>query len=227
MGWFDDAAVNGCRKAIQGAYVKGRTAAQRTRSDESPHWMGLAHALQSRYLTRGLRPPEPLVWAELAPFLLIADESSAVSWLAEYVIYHERPDLADVPRLAAAINYFLQDVEPAREPFVTLVGGALAADVGWVRLLTSANRERLSGLGNGPTREASQGQRESKAPAIRDIGRFLHHYFLESVVTDEMTVAALEETRKYGHLVDGARRPRRGHDDARRFFCVSSASRCR
>jgi hypothetical protein len=187
MGWFDNFAANGCRKAMQGAYVKGRTAEQRSGGNEPTHWMGLAHALQSRYITRGLRPPDSAVWAELTPFLLIADESAAVSWLAEYVIYQERPDLADLPRLAAAINHVLEDLEPAKEPFATLLSGALAANVGWTRLLTAANRERLSATGDGPTREASDGGPESKVPTVKDIGRFLHHCFLESVATDDMT----------------------------------------
>lgn len=185
MGWFDSFAANGCRKAMQGAYVKGRTAAQQRRSDESPHWVGLAHALQSRYLTRGLRPAEPLVWAELAPFLLIADESSAVAYLAEYVIYQERPHLADVPRLTTAINKVLQYPATAEEPFVTLVGGALAAEVTWTRLLTSATRQRLSGTRAGPTRGANDPQQN--APTPKDIGRFLHHQFLESVISNEAT----------------------------------------
>jgi hypothetical protein len=68
--------------------------------DTTPAHCALYGALGTRYMSRGRLAAEPMVWAELAPFLALHD-SDAREILAEYVVYCEKPTEARVDVLRA------------------------------------------------------------------------------------------------------------------------------
>lgn len=139
MGWFhflrNANNAEGAREAIRLSHAKHRRlAAAQPPSGTSPHKAGLYGALGTRYLTRGQRVPEVVLWAELTPFMLMP-EDRAVEALAEYVIYQERSADANVPWLTAVINDALRRAAPSEESPRVMAPVAMINRVSWCALL--------------------------------------------------------------------------------------------
>ena len=106
--------------------------------DDSPHWIALYGALGSRYRTRGVSPPEPELWAELAPFMSMAPESLAVQALAEYVVYQELPNDAKQDWLKWVIE---REIAATRDEDRDVFVAARGLRLFWHRLLAEPPRQ--------------------------------------------------------------------------------------
>jgi hypothetical protein len=93
-----------CRNAVHHEYEDGRDRATGRDSAVPLHWLGLSAALNRRCLSHQALLTEAALWAELTPFLLIPSEPKAVDILAEYAVFREHPECADIERLGLAIN---------------------------------------------------------------------------------------------------------------------------
>ncbi len=126
--------ARGIRDSIRKAYRKHLTLYEgEPESGIPPHHSALHGALTLRYAASYRARPAALVWLELGPFLALAPES-AVEALAEYVVYRERPKLADEPLLRRRVRdglealaqadreWFLSAAQSYRFPWLRLVG---------------------------------------------------------------------------------------------------------
>ena len=130
-------AAGSCRSAVRHAYDEGRAHAGRLVSEMPPHWWGLCDALSSHCLSRGQLLPEPSLWSELTPFLLMAGEDEAVSLLAEYAVFTANPAEADIERLGVQINCALHRVDIADDRVVSFLHDAMEVHrPGWLALLS-------------------------------------------------------------------------------------------
>lgn len=69
----------------------------------TPHHASLHGALTMRYAASYRARPAAVVWLELAPFVELPPEE-ALQALAEYVVFRERPKLADLEILGSHIR---------------------------------------------------------------------------------------------------------------------------
>lgn len=142
MGWFklllNSNNAEGCREAMRMSYKKHLRQGQRMvlHADTSPHHVGLYGALSTRYKSAGMPVVEMVIWAELAPFLLMK-ETDAVESLAEYVVYKERPLEAKVSWLKKLINDAFQMVPSSEESsaYMELAPMGMINQVAWCNLL--------------------------------------------------------------------------------------------
>jgi hypothetical protein len=115
---------------------------------DTPHNAGLYGALCTRYMVRGTPRPELLLWAELAPFLAMSEDTAAEA-LAEYAVYQERPADAKTEWLAEAINLALRNAAPnLQESPAAMATMGLMNGATWSALLDADNRCMLTELGN-------------------------------------------------------------------------------
>jgi hypothetical protein len=141
MGWFGKSPADGCRDAMRAAYKRHRrTAEQAPPEGLLPHWVGLYGALGSRYLTRGGGVNEAQLWVELVPFLLMEPESRAVEALAEYALYQESRNLANVGLLKRALNEAIGDhAVGADEAVITMLDALRTYQPEWLALLDQSS----------------------------------------------------------------------------------------
>lgn len=100
----------------------------------SPHRAGLYGALRARYLARGQSVSEMTLWAELAPFLLMA-EGTGCEALAEYVIYQEDPAQANVSWLTKILSASLRPSIHSQDSSRTMLSLAMMKNLLWCSLL--------------------------------------------------------------------------------------------
>lgn len=142
MGWLNLILnannAEGCREAMRMSYKKHLRQGQSMvlHADTSPHHVGLYGALSTRYKGAGMPVVEMVIWAELAPFLLMK-ETDAVEGLTEYVVYKERPLEAKVPWLKKLINDTLQMTHSSEESstYMDMVPMGMLNQVAWCNLL--------------------------------------------------------------------------------------------
>jgi hypothetical protein len=133
--------AGGTREAIRESYAKHRRIAEnRDDLDDSPHATGLYGALASRYRVSARIVPEPQIWPELLPFLMMP-ETLAVEMLAEYVMFQEQPQVANVKLLSEAINFAVES--GLNEDQNLLAIAAFVRRAPWCLLLKSDLREEL------------------------------------------------------------------------------------
>jgi hypothetical protein len=133
----DSLAAGACRTAVHNAYYEGRAHAERLASRMPPHWWGLCDALSTHGLSHGRLLPEPALWSELTPFLLITDDEDGVSLLAEYAVFTTHAGAADIERLALAVNAALHRVDVADDRVVSFLRDAMEVHrPGWLALLS-------------------------------------------------------------------------------------------
>jgi hypothetical protein len=96
--------AEGAREAIRMSYLKHYRMAEQQGIE--PHSTGLYGALASRRKAAGQFRGEPVVWAEVAPFLSMPPELGREA-LAEYVVCLERPAEGRIGWLKDQINNFL------------------------------------------------------------------------------------------------------------------------
>jgi hypothetical protein len=133
MGLFNKifGGADGCRECMRESYEKHVRLAK-TNSPDSPHAFGLYGALASRYMVRGWQVVEPIIWADLSPFLAM-DKSEAVEALAEYAVFQERPEDARQGWLKRVINDAI--LSPTDNTYVAMTAMGLMNKVAWCGLL--------------------------------------------------------------------------------------------
>ena len=137
MGFIDMllGTPEGVRESMRRSYDKHYNLAasgQLGSPDDDLHQIGLYGALASRLQARGAPVQEPAVWAELAPFLQLEQET-ALEALAEYALYTERPNEARTEWLISVIKQGYQH-GAGTEQFDALSFLARANGVAWVAL---------------------------------------------------------------------------------------------
>lgn len=100
----------------------------------SPHQAGLYGALRARYIARGQSVSEMSLWAELAPFVIMA-EGTGCEALAEYVIYQEEPAQANVSWLTKIISASLRVPSLSQDSSRRMASLAMMKSVAWCNLL--------------------------------------------------------------------------------------------
>jgi len=121
MGFFPIFGSEGIRNAMKNAYEKGFKLAGHNMTELelaegiTPHEKGLHHAFRSRKIVRrmwrGEKFSENVIYAELLPFMLM-DELDAVDALAEFAVFQEMPNEANMPFLRRLINQALSKPIP-------------------------------------------------------------------------------------------------------------------
>jgi len=97
-------------------------------------------------MVRGTPQPELLLWAELAPFLIMPKETASEA-LAEYAVYQERPADAKTEWLTQAINEALRNASPNLEQSrATMATMGVLNGAAWSSLLDGQNRSVLDEL---------------------------------------------------------------------------------
>lgn len=141
--------VKGCREAMKLSYQKHYELAVSGEIpvDTSPHRVALAGALGSRYMayrTWGLPAPnDVLVYPNLAPFLSM-DENVGIKALTEYVLYQEKPEVANLKWLKEVINrIFRSDEFKSSKGDRTFAMSGLINNVPWCELLEPDVKEFL------------------------------------------------------------------------------------
>jgi len=124
MGMFSIFGASGIRNAMKKSYFKHYKMAmpdsvRLQKAETSPHQAGLYGALGSRIQVRGQKIIESVLWMELFPFMLM-DENVAIEALAEYAVYQELPQKADIELLGSQINSALDN--PRNTNFIKHLG---------------------------------------------------------------------------------------------------------
>ena len=120
-----EAMLNSYRKHFELAQARG------TPSGTSAHEAGLYEALATRYLTGFQQVAEPVVWAELTPFLRLQHDVG-VSALAEYVVYKEMAKQARTDWLRQVINEGLRSWP--EEECASRLAMARLMGIAWINL---------------------------------------------------------------------------------------------
>ena len=151
MRWPGVVVAESCRHAAHAAYRRGRLHARHSGNWLAAHRLGMLAALSSRYLERrDLRPTEVL-WAELAPFLLIEPEADALEALAEYLVFQEDPDRADIELIGILLNEAVRPLGPQDADVVERLRPALAVHhFDWLALFSYHNLRLLRRMVGGP-----------------------------------------------------------------------------
>jgi len=143
MGFFkillSGNSPKGVREAMRMSYKKHLRLALRGMASmcDDPHQFGLYGALSTRYMSMGIQMSpalEPVVWAELTPFILMT-QANAVESLAEYIVYKEMPHAANVPWLEKLINNALRKPPASNESPRTMAPMGIIYQVEWCALL--------------------------------------------------------------------------------------------
>ena len=137
--------AEGIRESMRMSYDKHLKKAQSgamSAPDTTPGQFALYGALATRYQTAGTSPPEPILWAELAPFLALCDSDARES-LAEYVAYCEKPGEARVDALRTKVNEGLRRANKEQRMMAFM---GLQQPVAWARLLDEEVRASLDSL---------------------------------------------------------------------------------
>jgi hypothetical protein len=133
----DSLSASTCRSAARRAYEEGRLHAERLASEMPAHWWGLCDALSSHCLSCGHLLPEPALWSELTPFLLVTSDETAAALLAEYAVFNTRPAEADIERLGIEVNAALHRLDIADRRVVSFLRDAMEIHrPGWLALLS-------------------------------------------------------------------------------------------
>lgn len=134
--------ADGVREAMRMSYDKHLRKAQAgeiSAPGSSLAQFALYGALATRYQASGLNPPEQTVWAELTPFMGLGDADGR-EYLAEYVVYRERPVEARTVPLRRKIN---EGLRAANTEVKAMAAVALMQGVAWGRLLDEPTRSML------------------------------------------------------------------------------------
>ena len=134
--------ADGCRKAIRDAYTKHVQLAKHRQSPshDSSHVIGLYGALGLRHRARGTKGGDIQIWNELAPFLAMG-EQEAVEALAEYVVFTESPQEAQLPWLRDIVNSALENLSNDSHRKMATIG--MRNHVAWCALLTADTAEMM------------------------------------------------------------------------------------
>jgi len=144
MGFFNNFAANGCRKAMTAAYEKHRRSSRGETAQER-HYDGLFGALASRIRTRCPSMPDMAVLESVVPFMAMTDDRIAVETLAEYALFQEAPTLANVSFLRNTVEETFAGTFRVNEAVITLLTIALNKNSPpvWLRFLQPATQARL------------------------------------------------------------------------------------
>jgi hypothetical protein len=128
-----------------------------------PHRAGLYGALRDSHVQHG-RPAHALyLWAELTPFLLMSEETACAA-LAEYIVYQDLPQSAQVSWLAQVINAALRLPALSKDSPRTMAPLAMIKNVAWCDLLEAYVRRTIE-------KEAEQVREalaDNNLPLLRD-----------------------------------------------------------
>lgn len=152
MGWLRKifGGADGVRKSMLDAYARHRAGAETGQTPDAghpPHHVGLFGALASRYAARRKNAPEVVVWGELAPFLMM-NEEIAPRALAEYVVFKEQPERADLVWLHGMINSSIGNGSDSYT--LTLAMAALTQMAPWGILLDEEARAKIEEADHAP-----------------------------------------------------------------------------
>lgn len=132
--------ANGIREAMQLSYanhVADVLSGKLQVADRSEaHFFGLYGAMETRYWVRRVSRTEAQIMMELAPFCAIADKKSAIAMLAEYAVYQERPEDAEVGVLRSVLNTTAEEMI-WEAPWLQATVQGIALGVNWACLLSS------------------------------------------------------------------------------------------
>lgn len=130
--------VDGWREAMRESYEKHLRLARAGKipATDGPHAAALYGALGSRYRAEGIDLSEILVWADLAPFLMMRD-SDGIEALTEYVVFRERPNEARTSWLRDMVNTALRTPLPPDHTYRKMAALGMMNRVHWVSLLDS------------------------------------------------------------------------------------------
>jgi len=148
MGWFNlfknINSAEGAREAMRLSYKKHLDLARQGKipSAHNPCHTGLYGALGSRYKMRGMPVTEIVLWSELVPFLLMK-ETEATEALAEYVVYQEKPEEANISWLKKLINTALRVAPSSEELLRSTASLGFLDQVAWCNLLDIDVKNRL------------------------------------------------------------------------------------
>ncbi|UCC31575.1 MAG: hypothetical protein JSU86_04710 [Phycisphaerales bacterium] len=134
--------AEGIRESMRMSYDKHYNQAQSGQGsapDTTPAQYALYGALASRYQVDGLNPPEMTVWAELAPFLALS-RAEGREYLAEYIVYREKPADAKVNVLRKKVSEGLRAAEGEVKVMAAM---AVEQGVAWGQLVDKHTRTTL------------------------------------------------------------------------------------
>lgn len=197
---------DGTREAFRISYKKHlRLASSGKVSPElgSPHEVGLYGALASRYKTRLSLPPEPAIWAELSPFLLM-EPSTAVEALAEYIVSEEwGPDHANVEWLQKVISDALRPPPASPDSFRCAAPLAVASGVTWCFLLDEDVGQILSEEAAKLEKQDTSGESAPRSPQGQDSDELVN-LVVQATVLEERCAKVWDESirqrRQYREL---------------------------
>jgi len=107
-----------------------------------PHRAGLHGALRDSHVQRGQPVRELYLWAELTPFLLMSEETACKA-LAEYIVYQDVPQSAQVSWLAQVINAALRLPALSKDSPRVMASLAMIKNVAWCDLLETDVRRTI------------------------------------------------------------------------------------
>jgi hypothetical protein len=144
MRWPHVVSAESCRHAAHLAYRRGRFHARLSGRWTSAHRLGLLAALSSRYLQRGDLRPTDILWAELAPFLLVETDADGLTALTEYLVFQEDPDHADIETLGLLLNEAVRPLDARDAEVLRLLRCALASHTfDWLAVFSYHNLRLL------------------------------------------------------------------------------------
>jgi hypothetical protein len=128
-----------------------------------PHRAGLYGALAESYLQRGNPARELVLWMELTPFLLMAEETACAA-LAEYIVYQLEPQDAHVGWLTQVVSAALRVSPSAKDSPRAMAPLAIMKDVAWRNLLEADVRYTIEK----ETEQICKALADSKLPLTKD-----------------------------------------------------------
>lgn len=144
MRWPARIVASGRRMATDRVYRHARNDAARRLTAEPAAWWGLCGILSTYQLHHGAIRPMADLWAELLPFLRIADEYLAVRAVEEYLVYLDNPGLADKQWLGLVIHEALAAIDTYDPSIADLLDNPSAVfESRWMALLSYQTLLRL------------------------------------------------------------------------------------
>ena len=144
MGWPALGVAGSRLFSPERAYLHARLGASRLHTPQPASWWGLCALLSQHQMRHGRISPMPELWAELLPFLLIADERTAEQAVETYLVYLDDPPRVDLQWLGLRVNDAMSRVERWNDHLAVLLEEpASAFDAHWMALLSYESLQRL------------------------------------------------------------------------------------
>jgi hypothetical protein len=140
VGFYKAFTVEGAREAMRLSYAKHRNLGLSSDlSSRDAHEAGLFGALGSRYKVMGLLPPyafpDVVLWPELIPFLMM-DEDDAIEYLAEYIVWQQKPHKSRTKWLSEELNRIInEDLSQDDSEFLSVALSLVANRYRWLEII--------------------------------------------------------------------------------------------